>query len=252
MSGAKSGDTSARMSELKKENGKTASKQTGKQSSKSDKSSSAKETTETESQNVSSAARKAGTSEDAQQEGVIDHQVLITQLETENAGLNDQLLRKQADFENFRKRIVREKEEMARYANSMLLLDVIEIIDDFERAIKSSEESKDFEAFHSGIELIEKQFTSMLERKWGLNRFDSEGEVFNPDRHQAIATEESDKHDQPTVVEDYQKGYLLYNRVLRPAKVKVVQPTTEIKLDDKQANNTEAIGGDNDGKNNRN
>lgn len=252
MSGAKSGDTSARMSELKKEKEKTVSKQTEKQSSKPDKRSSAKETTETESQSASSAAGKAGTSEDAQPEAVIDYPELITQLETENAGLNDQLLRKQADFENFRKRAVREKEEMARYANSMLLLDVIEIIDDFERAMKSSEESEDFQALHSGVELIEKQFTSMLERKWGLNRFDSEGEVFNPERHQAIATEESDKHDQPTVAEDYQRGYLLHDRVLRPAKVKVVQPTTESKLDDKQANNTDAIGGDNDGKNNRN
>ncbi len=250
MSGTKSGDTSAQMSELKKGKEKTASKQTEKQSP--NKSGSEKETTETESRSASSAAGKAGISEDAQQEAVIDSQELITQLETENAGLNDQLLRKQADFENFRKRVVREKEEMARYANSMLLLDVIEIIDDFERAMKSSEESKDFQALHSGVELIEKQFTSMLERKWGLSRFDSQGEVFNPERHQAIATEESDMHDQPTVAEDYQRGYLLHDRVLRPAKVKVVQPTTEIKLDDKQANNTEAIGGDNDGKNNRN
>jgi len=250
MSGAKSGDTSARRSELKKEKEKRASKQTEKHSP--NKSSSAKETGETESQGVSSAAGEESPSGDAQQEAVIDYQEVITQLETENAGLSDQLLRKQADFENFRKRVAREKEEMARYANSMLLLDVIEIIDDFERAMKSSEESRDFEAFHSGIELIEKRFTSMLERKWGLNRFDSEGEVFDPERHQAIATEESDKHEQPTVVEDYQKGYLLYDRVLRPAKVKVVQPTTEIKLDERQANNTEAIGGDNDGKNNRN
>ncbi len=252
MSGAKSRGTSAPMSELRKGKEKTAPKQEEKQSGKLDKGSSAKETEESGSQSVGSATGQAGTPEEMQQEEVINHQEVITQLETENAGLNDQLLRKQADFENFRKRVAREKEEMARYANSMLLLDVVEIIDDFERAIKFSQESKDFEAFHSGVELIEKQFISMLERKWGLNRFDSKGEIFNPERHQAIATEENDEHDQPTVAEDYQKGYLFHDRVLRPAKVKVVQPTTEMKRDEKQPNNTEAIEGDNDGKNNRN
>ncbi|GAH32425.1 unnamed protein product, partial [marine sediment metagenome] len=88
------------------------------------------------------------------------------ELESDINDLKDQLLRKQADYENFRKRIAREKEESIRYANQMLLLDIVAVIDDFERAIASADESEDFTAFHSGIVLIEKQLTSMLEKKW--------------------------------------------------------------------------------------
>ena len=245
MSGSKSGDKSAPTSELKKEKEKKGADE--KERHPSVKSGSTEETTAEESQSAASSTAEDESAGEIQNELEKDPNELIGELETENVSLKDQLLRKQADFENFRKRVARDKEEMARFSNSMLLLDIIQIIDDFERAIKSSEESKDFEAFHSGIELIEKQFTSMLERKWGLCRFDSKGERFNPERHQAIATEESPEHDHPTVAEDYQKGYLLHERVLRPAKVKVVQPLADqsaAETDDKQPKNMEASGGD--------
>jgi len=151
----------------------------------------------------------------------------VKELEEENSTLKDQYLRKQADFENFRKRMTREKEDAVAYANKQLLLDLVTIIDDFERAIKSAEESKDFNAFHDGVVMIEKQFTGMLERKWGLKRFDSEGEEFDPQRHEAVTTEEVAEHEQSTVLEDYQKGYFLHDRVLRPAKVKVSLPPSQ-------------------------
>jgi molecular chaperone GrpE len=169
----------------------------------------------------------------------------------EIASLQDQLLRKQAEFENFRKRISREKDEMVRYGNSMLLLDIIEIIDDFERAIKSSEESKDFQAFHSGIVMIENQLTSLLEKKWGLTRFDSEGEEFNPEKHQAIAAEEREDHEHAMVLEVYQKGYYLHDRVLRPAKVKVSQPTTTPHKEE-ITDSSDGTEGEENGKNNWN
>jgi len=145
-------------------------------------------------------------------------------LEEELGELKDQLLRKQADFENFRKRLSREKADGIRYSNQMLLLDLLPVIDDFERAIASAEESKDFHAFHDGVVLIERQLTTLLEKNWGLKRFESLGEEFSPDRHQAIALEENEEVEQPTVIEDYQKGYFYHDRVLRPAKVKVAQP----------------------------
>lgn len=151
----------------------------------------------------------------------------IKELEEQVLTLKDQLLRKHADFENFKKRINKEKEDSIKYANQMILLDIVQIIDDFERAIKSSEESKDFDAFHSGIVLIESQLVSMLEKKWTLKRFNSLGEVFDPEKHQAIAMEESSDCSEPVVAEDYQKGYFFHDRVLRPAKVKVNQPSTE-------------------------
>ncbi len=148
----------------------------------------------------------------------------IEELEEENRTLKDQLLRKQADFENFRKRMFREKEESIKYANSKLLLDLTGIIDDFERAIQSAENSRDFDSFFEGVSMIEKQMTNMLEKRWGLKRFSSIGEAFNPEKHEAIAMEESDKYDHSVVLEDYQKGYMLHDRLLRPARVKVSKP----------------------------
>jgi len=157
----------------------------------------------------------------------------IKELEEENSSLKDQYLRKQADFENFRKRMQREKQDAIQFANSNLLLDLVTIIDDFERAIKAGEDSEDLESFRQGIELIEKQLTGMLERKWGLKRFDSEGEEFDPERHEAIMTEETED-DTSKVLEDYLKGYYLHDRVLRHAKVKVSMPKKEESEEEKK------------------
>ena len=153
-----------------------------------------------------------------------DLQERIQQLEQEVEESKDQLLRKAADFENFRKRLAREKEESIKYANAALLSDVVPIIDDFERAIQSAADSKDFDAFHTGVSMIEQRMVGMLERNWGLKRFSANGEPFDPEKHEAIAVEETDQHDTEIVLEDYQKGYLLHDRVLRPAKVKVARP----------------------------
>lgn len=162
-----------------------------------------------------------------QAEQIEDLNAQIDALKAENSELKNQYLRKQADFENFRKRMQREKQESIKYANSNLLQDLVTIIDDFERAIRSSEESRDFESFHSGIKMIEHQFVNMLERKYGLTRMESEGKEFDPQQHEAINMEESPEVDVQTVVEDYQKGYLLNDRVLRHAKVKVAIPAPE-------------------------
>ncbi len=154
-----------------------------------------------------------------------DEMVLkIEKLESENAELKDKFLRKHADFENFRKRMFKEKEDSIKYANSNLLGDLIPIIDDFERAINSADDSKDFDTFLKGVELIEKQFASMLEKKWGLKRFDAKGESFDPEKHEAFMMEESSSVSEPKVVEVFQKGYQLNDRVIRHAKVKVSMP----------------------------
>jgi molecular chaperone GrpE len=148
----------------------------------------------------------------------------IALLEREVADLKDKLLRKQADFENFRKRMIREREEASRYANAALLTDIIGLIDDFERAIRSAEESRDFASFLQGVTMIEKQLVEMLESRWGLRRFTSVGEGFDPNKHEAVLRTEGPADGKPTVVEDYQKGYYLHERVLRPARVKVMVP----------------------------
>ena len=148
----------------------------------------------------------------------------LDQLQDRVVTLEGALLRKQADFENFRKRINRDKEEAIKFANTGLLLDLTAVLDDFQRAISAAAQSEDFATLHSGIELIEKQLLNTLQRKWGLTRFDSAGQPFDPERHEALATEPSAEHTEATVIEDYQKGYTLHGRVVRAARVRVATP----------------------------
>jgi molecular chaperone GrpE len=148
-------------------------------------------------------------------------------LKAERDDLKDQLLRKVADFDNYRKRMLKEKDEARQFANSALLEDLCQVLDDFERAIKSSEGAKDFDALHNGILMIEGQFASMLERKYNLKRLESLGKPFSPDHHEAIAMDPAEEGKETVVVEEYQKGYQLHDRVLRTAKVKVGHAKTK-------------------------
>jgi molecular chaperone GrpE len=146
------------------------------------------------------------------------------------ADVRDQLLRKAADFENFRKRMNQEKQKAIEFANESLLLDIIPIIDDFERAIQSAEVAGELaglpagKAMLDGITMIEKRLVSQLESKWGLKRFNSAGEPFDPNIHEAVYMEKSPDVDEPVVQEDLIKGYMLKDRVIRAAKVKVLMP----------------------------
>lgn len=166
----------------------------------------------------------------------------ITTLEAELSELKDQYLRKAAEFENFRKRLQREKQDSIEFANQSLLLDIIPIIDDFERAIKSSEAARDYDALHEGISMIEKRLVSQLETKWGLVRFESVGEPFDPNKHEAIMMEQSETVQEPIVGEDLLKGYKLKDRIVRTAKVKVLMP---VQQSGEGALNTEEAGVDN-------
>jgi molecular chaperone GrpE len=152
----------------------------------------------------------------------------IADLEAKLAQAGDQFLRKAADFENFRKRTNQEKQSAIEFANQSLLLDLIPIIDDFERAIQAGENSPD-PAFLEGIKMNEKRLTSQLENKWGLKRFNSAGELFDPNLHEALTMEKSPDVTEAIVQEDFMKGYFLKERVIRAAKVKVLMPenTTE-------------------------
>jgi molecular chaperone GrpE len=148
----------------------------------------------------------------------------IIELEARLAECRDQLLRKAAEFENFRKRMNQEKQSSIEYANQNLLQDIIPIIDDFERAITAGESSTDIKSFLEGIKMIEKRLTSQLESKWGLKRFDSAGQPFDPNMHEALMMDKSPDISEAVVQEDLQKGYMLKDRVIRAAKVKVLMP----------------------------
>lgn len=151
----------------------------------------------------------------------VDLSAELEALKAERDELKDQLLRKVADFDNYRKRMLKEKEEARQFANSGLLEDLCQVLDDFERAIRSSEGNRDYDSFHSGIVMIESQFASMLEKKYHLKRLEALGKPFSPDHHEAIAMEPAEDGKEVVVVEEYQKGYQLHDRVLRTAKVKV-------------------------------
>jgi molecular chaperone GrpE len=154
----------------------------------------------------------------------------IADLEAQLAEAREQQLRKAADFENFRKRMNQEKQRAIEFANENLLLDIIQVIDDFERAIQSAERSAELaelpagKAMLDGISMIEKRLIGQLESKWGLTRFSSAGAAFDPNFHEAMFMEKSREVEEPTVTEDFAKGYTLKGRVIRAAKVKVLMP----------------------------
>lgn len=144
-------------------------------------------------------------------------------LKEEVSALKDQYLRKLADDDNFRKRLRREVEDARKFANSALLGDLVAVLDDFDRAIGSSEHSRDFAVLHDGVSLIKRQFGQMLANKYGLTAYDATGEVFDPNIHEALASEPGDVAE-ATVSESFLPGYRLHDRVLRTAKVKVLTP----------------------------
>ena len=154
----------------------------------------------------------------------------IAELEAQLAESRDQLLRKAADFENFRKRMNQEKQNAIEFANQTLLSDIIPVIDDFERAIQSAQNVAELvelpagKAMLDGITMIEKRLTGQLESKWGLKRYNSAGEPFDPNRHEAMMMEKSPDIEEPVVQEEYSKGYTLKDRVIRAAQVKVLMP----------------------------
>ncbi len=151
----------------------------------------------------------------------------IEKLTEENSSLKDQYLRKHADFENFRRRMNKEKQDSIKYGNQELLKDLVEVIDNFERAIKTSGDSQDIESFREGIAMIEQQFTTMLSTKWGLEKIEAVGQEFDANMHEALMMEDSEEHEVTTVLEDFQTGYKLRDRIIRPTKVKVAKPAAK-------------------------
>lgn len=148
----------------------------------------------------------------------------IETLKEENEKLKDQYLRKAADFENYRKRVIKEKQEAIDYANSNILLDMIGIIDDFERAIKAGDETSDVAAFKDGIVMIKDKLVSVLDSKYGLTGYDSLNTPFNPEIHEALGRVVDPGVKEPLVGEEYLRGYRLKDRVIRSAKVMVKMP----------------------------
>lgn len=129
-----------------------------------------------------------------------------------------------ADFDNFKKRTRKEIEDVRKYAAKSLLKDFLPVIDNLQRGILHSEQSQEFEALIEGVLLVQKQFLSALD-KYQVIPFESEGNPFDPNRHEALQMMPNNELPDRTVVTEYEKGYMIGERLLRPAKVIVSQRT---------------------------
>jgi len=135
----------------------------------------------------------------------------------------DRLLRTAADFENYKKRAAREKEDWAKFANEDLIRAILPFIDNLERAVNHAEKIVDTGVLVEGVQLTLQQLLQAL-NKFGLSSFESIGKPFDPAMHEAMLVVETDKHEPNQVIEEFQKGYLLNDRLLRPATVSVSKP----------------------------
>lgn len=147
----------------------------------------------------------------------------IERLETEKNELKDQLLRKVAEFENYKKRTENEYSQLIKNANADLVADLLPVLDDLERSLASLNDKKraeNFEDFREGVELIYKNLTKVLEGK-GVKAIEAIGQKFDPEKHHALMQIESKDQPSDTVVDEHLKGYIMNDRVLRHSQVLV-------------------------------
>jgi molecular chaperone GrpE len=144
-------------------------------------------------------------------------------LQRERDELYDRLLRKTAEFDNYRKRIERERREQTEQGIADLLLELLLVVDDFDRAV-SADTGTDASslAYRKGVELIHSKLNDVL-RRYGVRPIDAVGADFDPNLHQAVVQEESADHREGEVIGELRRGYLIGDRLLRPAMVKVAK-----------------------------
>lgn len=138
----------------------------------------------------------------------------------------DQFLRTMAELDNVRKRFERDKVEFVKYANEGIINQFLNILDDLERTVKAAgEKHQDYEAFLKGVEMVMAHIYEML-KKNDVKRIDAVGKPFDPNCHEILMQQESNEHDDGKVIEEFQKGYCLGERVIRTSKVKVAVNTS--------------------------
>jgi len=150
----------------------------------------------------------------------------VTELSKEVEKWKNEYLRKAADFENYRKRMIKEKKDAIDYANESILQDLVNVLDDFDRGIDAVEKyaTDAVKPYMQGFTMIRSTLYSTLESKYGLKCYKSEGEVFDPNIHDAKASRESEEVEVETVEKELLKGYKLHDRVIRVAQVETVKP----------------------------
>lgn len=179
----------------------------------------------------------AAVEEPASAAALLREQLKVKEEEAKNN--YDRLIRQSAEIENFKKRAIREKEDAIRYANETLVKELLPIVDNLERAMSHAKSSGNGEPLVEGVEMILKGLFDAL-GKYGLSQISATGQPFDPQLHEAMAQVESDSSAPNTVLEEHQKGYLLKERLLRPALVTVVKgpKSNEKKNDNDPVENT--------------
>lgn len=151
----------------------------------------------------------------------------IAELEKQVEDLKNQALYKAAENDNWRKRMMQQKDEAVAYANASLLGDLLDSLDNFDRTLDAAKDAKDAKSIADGIKMVNKNLVTMLESKYGLKSFGKEGDEFNPDEHEAIGRIEDESAKNETLKQVYLKGYKLNDKIIRHAKVMVSIPKTE-------------------------
>jgi molecular chaperone GrpE len=149
-----------------------------------------------------------------------DLMVKLQDAEKKAAENYDKYVRAVAELDNYRKRAAREKADAIQYGNETLLRDILPLVDGMDRALEHACNSEDFEAFKKGLKLLRGQFLGCLQ-KHGVEMIDTAGKDFDPHVHEAMMQVESAEHEDSQVVGEFERGYLLNGRLLRPAKVSV-------------------------------
>ncbi|MGD0338429.1 MAG: nucleotide exchange factor GrpE [Bacteroidota bacterium] len=152
----------------------------------------------------------------------------IAELEKVVESTKDQLLRKAADFENYRRRIEGDMAMISRFANEGLILELLPILDDFTRSMKSGKDRSEFGPFFQGVELIYSKLMKILEAQ-GVTPIECIGKEFNVDFHDALMQMPKEGVTPHTIIEEVEKGYMLFDKVLRHAKVVVASEPQDVK-----------------------
>ena len=152
-------------------------------------------------------------------ESVDDDAKLREKLEADLAEKDAQMLRLRADFDNFRRRSAKEREELAAVVTQGILTDMLPLLDNFERAL--SAEGSDLESFRAGVSMIYKQMQEALAKN-GLEVIDTKDKKFDPNFHQAVMRVQDPEKEDDTIEQELQKGYMAKGRVIRPSMVQVV------------------------------
>ncbi|MCK4385227.1 MAG: nucleotide exchange factor GrpE [candidate division Zixibacteria bacterium] len=152
----------------------------------------------------------------------------LVKSEEQTKELEDRLLRLAAEFDNYKKRMAKEFGYLIKNANENLILQLLDTLDNFQRALDSApakggisnKTSDDYESFHKGVELIHNHMKEILTKE-GLKEIEALGKPFDPNFHEAVTQAESDKHDEGIIIDEISKGYMLNDRLLRASKVVV-------------------------------